>query len=67
MHIGKMYAQLSKAVENLNVKNQGKGEKVGAQHFTEEMKTLIHFKRHGYRAEHKAGSGPLMYCGGGEG
>ena len=66
MHIGKMYAQLSKAVENLNVKNQGKGEKVGAQHFTEEMKTLIHFKRHGY---HISGPDPTLCSArrGGEG
>ena len=29
MHTGKMYGQLARAVDLLNVKNQGKGEKVG--------------------------------------
>ena len=67
MHTGKMYGQLARAVDLLNVKNQGNGEKAGAMPYTDEMKMRMHYRRHAFRAEITAASGQKMYCRGGDG
>ena len=48
MHTGKMYGQFARAVDLLNVKNQGKGEKVGTMFYTDEMKKRMHYMRHAF-------------------